>query len=196
MKGPWVQPPQPPQQLEAGALRVGRSPKGPMELPAASSPLAPVPRLCPQPAQGSHLGKTTSGFCFDKGNKNSRRLVRGRERRRERGGTEWCQRQSFPAAGTEAGRRGKTRGKRSGVAQSKPAGCEGAAGRRRALPSIWGCPVGQPRPAARGLACPGQHRSGRETREQAGAHSTPALLTDTMPPGVGTTVIPFDRWEN
>ena len=92
-----------------------------------------------------------------------------------------------------------TRGKRSGVAQSKPAGCEGAAGRGRVLPSIWGCPVGQPRPprpAARGLACPGQHRSGRETGEQAGAHSTPALLTDTMPPGVGTTVIPFDRWEN
>lgn len=40
-------PPTPPQ-LEAGALRVGRSPKGPMELPAASSLLALVPHLCPQ----------------------------------------------------------------------------------------------------------------------------------------------------
>lgn len=45
-------PPTPPQ-WEAGALRVGRSPKGPMGLPAASCPLVPVPRLCPRPPSPS-----------------------------------------------------------------------------------------------------------------------------------------------
>ena len=63
------------------------------------------------------MGKTTSGFCIDKGNKNSRRLEREGEREGEGGGgTEWCQRQrELPGGQGRAGsRRSRLEGKAAG----------------------------------------------------------------------------------
>ena len=77
----------------------------------------------------------------------------------------------------------------SGVAQSEPAGSEGVGGRGTELPAIWGSQVGLLHVGWHVLGSTGM--AGRPG-SQAGAHSAPALLTDTMPPGVGTTVIPFD----
>lgn len=81
----------------------------------------------------------------------------------------------------------------SGVAQSEPAGCEGVGGQGKELPAIWGSPVG---PLHVGWHVLGSTGVAGRPGSRAGAHSAPALFTDTMPSGVGTTVIPFDRWEN